>query len=82
MFNYLPTKIQNFVVSLIIGQTAYSVLTSLEDDIVFAINGDDRSFFIGLSSYGLWRYVFRAAVIFACVLTLKKNSRNGVDTVV
>jgi hypothetical protein len=80
MFNFLPTKFQNLVYGLILALTAYDVLNSIEDDIVFGINGDDRSMFVEFDNWGIWRYVFRIAVIAACTIALKKNAKNGSDS--
>ena len=80
MFNYLPTKLQNLAYGIILALTAYDVLNSIEDDIVFAINGDNRSTFLEFSNWGIWRYVFRIAVIAACTIALKKNAKNGSDS--
>jgi hypothetical protein len=80
MFNFLPTKFQNLVYGLILALTAYDVLNSIEDDIVFGINGDDRSMFVEFDNWGTWRYVFRIAVIAACTIALKKNAKNGSDS--
>jgi hypothetical protein len=80
MFNYLPTKFQNLAYGIILALTAYDVLNSIEDDIVFAINGDNRSTFLEFDNWGIWRYVFRIAVIAACTIALKKNAKNGSDS--
>jgi hypothetical protein len=80
MFNFLPTKFQNLIYGIVLALTAYDVLESLEDDIVFWINGDDRSMFISWSNWGIWRFVFRFAVIAACTIALKKNAKNGSDS--
>ena len=80
MFNYLPIKFQNLVYGIILALTAYDVLNSIEDDIVFAINGDNRSTFLEFDNWGIWRYVFRIAVIAACTIALKKNAKNGSDS--
>jgi hypothetical protein len=80
MFNYLPTKFQNLVYGIILALTAYDVLNSIEDDIVFAINGDNRSTFLEFDNWGIWRYVFRIAVIAACTIALKKNAKSGSDS--
>ena len=61
MFNYLPTKFQNLVYGIILALTALDILNSIEDDIVFAINGDNRSTFLEFDNWGIWRYVFRIA---------------------
>lgn len=79
MFNYLPTKFQNLAYGIILALTTYDILNSIEDDFVFAINGDDRSTFLDWDSFGIWRYVFRIAVIAACTIALKKNAKNGSD---
>ena len=80
MFNYLPIKFQNLVYGIILALTAFDVLNSIEDDIVFAINGDNRSTFLEFDNWGIWRYVFRIAVIAACTIALKKNAKNGSDS--
>ena len=80
MFNYLPTKFQNLVYGIILALTALDILNSIEDDIVFAINGDNRSTFLEFDNWGIWRYVFRIAVIAACTIALKKNAKNGSDS--
>jgi hypothetical protein len=80
MFTYLPTKFQNLVYGIILALTAYDVLNSIEDDIVFAINGDNRSTFLEFDNWGIWRFVFRIAVIAACTIALKKNAKNGSDS--
>lgn len=80
MFSFLPVKFQNLVYGLVFALTAVDILNSIEDDIVFGINGDDRSIFIDFDNWGAWRYVFRIAVIFACTYAMKKNAAKGEDT--
>ena len=80
MFNYLPTKFQNLVYGIILALTALDILNSIEDDIVFAINGDNRSTFLEFDNWGIWRYVFRIAVIAACTIALRKNAKKGSDS--
>lgn len=46
MFTFIPPKFQNLVYGIILALTAYDILISLKYDLVFAINGDDRSTFL------------------------------------
>ena len=73
MFNFLPQRAQTIVLSIVLGLITVDVLNTIEDDIVFAINGDSRSTFLEWDNWGLWRYAFRLAVIAACAITLKRT---------
>lgn len=81
MLNYLPAKVQNLVFGLVLALTVLDVLNSIEDDIVFAINGDNRSTFLEWDNWGLWRYLYRFVVIGACVFVIRRNARNGTDSI-
>ena len=82
MFNYLPKKFQNLVSVLVLTSCVISILDWLEDDFVYALVGDDRSTITNPDGYGLYRYVFFLIVIAACALTLRKNAKNGEDSLV
>ena len=82
MFNYLPKKFQNLVLALVLASSAIQVLDYLEDDVVYALVGDDRSDLVNPDGYGLYRYIFLLIVIAACALTLRKNAKNGEDSLV
>lgn len=80
MFSFVPTKLQNLILGIVLALTAVDILNSIEDDLVFAINGDNRSTFLEFDNWGIWRYVFRFVVIAACTLALKKNAAKGSDS--
>lgn len=82
MFNYLPRKFQNLVLVLVLASSAIRVLGKLEDDIVYVLVGDDRSQITDPNGYGLYRYVFLLIVVAACALALRKNAKNGEDSLV
>ena len=82
MFNYLPKKFQNLVLVLVLASSSIRLLIFLEDDVVYALVGDDRSRITNPDGYGLYRYVFLLIVIAACALTLRKNAKNGEDSLV
>ena len=82
MFNYLPKKLQNLVSVLVLTSCVINILAVLQDDVVYALVGDDRSRITNPDGYGLYRYVFLLIVIAACALTLRKNAKNGEDSLV
>ena len=82
MFNYLPKKFQNLVSVLVLTSCVISVLDYLRNDVVYALVGDDRSRITNPDGYGLYPYVFWLIVIAACALTLRKNAKNGEDSLV
>ena len=81
MFNYLPKKFQNLVLSLVLASSAIRLLIFLEDDVVYALVGDDRSTILNPDKYA-FRYIFLLIVIAACALTLRKNAKNGENSLV
>jgi hypothetical protein len=82
VFNYLPKKFQNLVSVLVLTSCVINILVNLQDDVVYALVGDDRSDLVNPDGYGLYRYVFLLIVVAACALTLRKNAKNGEDSLV
>lgn len=81
MFNYLPNKFQNLVLVLVLASSAIQILSELESKFVYFL-GRQENVVLGSLWDELARIVFLLIVIAACALTLRKNAKNGEDSLV
>jgi hypothetical protein len=81
MFRYFPPKARNLPLVIVAAIFAWQLLSQIEDDLTYLLTGDDRSMFLDFSAYGLWRYLFRIAVVIGCGIAVRKNFSNGDDTI-
>ena len=83
MFWYLPSKVQNLALVILAALTSWSVLSRLEEDVTYMLNGDNRSLFIigddDSTWYSIPRYVFQILVLFGCSVALRRNFSRGND---
>ena len=81
MFNYLPKKFQNLVLVLVLASSAIQMLEFLEKQFVYFLAHQENHVY-GSVWARFSEIVFLLIVIAACALTLRKNAKNGEDSLV
>jgi hypothetical protein len=81
MFNYLPKKFQNLVLVLVLTSSAIQMLSELQSQFVYFLAHQENVVY-GSVGRTLAEIVFLLIVIAACALTLRKNAKNGEDSLV
>ncbi len=81
MFNYLPKKFQNLVLVLVLASSAIQILSQLEGWFAYFV-AHQENVVLGSTRGDFARIVFLLIVIAACALTLRKNAKNGEDSLV